>query len=70
MEGRGMSIWLHRWLQAAANRRELNRHGQLGQGLTEYVVILALIVVAAIAVLAVMKTGLTNEFNKVINSLP
>ena len=65
-----MSIWLHRWLQAAANRRELNRRGQLGQGLTEYVVILALIVVAAIAVLAVMKTGLTNEFNKVINSLP
>ena len=65
-----MTIWLHHWLQAARNRREFNRHGQLGQGLTEYVVILALIVVAAIAVLAVMKTGLTNEFNKVINSLP
>lgn len=65
-----MSILLPHRLQAAASRMALYRRGQHGQGLTEYVVILALIVVASIAVLAVLKTGLTNEFNKVINSLP
>jgi pilus assembly protein Flp/PilA len=59
-----MSLW--RWIDAQIPRGSRSS----GQGMVEYALILVLVAIVVISVLGLLGTGITNAFQKVVNSLP